>query len=89
MESAFAWSGGSLCSLSFVLRLLDPLVEPSSLSLDITVGHVYFVTLQHEQWQNKEPFPSISYYFHIPKIFLIFFPHTGKNRNRRKSNLLP
>ena len=51
MESAFAWSGGSLCSLSFVLRLLDPLVEPSSLSLDITVGHVYFVPLQHEQWQ--------------------------------------
>ena len=34
-------------------------------------------------------FPSISYYFHIPKNFLIFFPHTGKNRNRRKSNLLP
>ena len=34
-------------------------------------------------------FPSISYYFHIPKIFLNFFPHTGKNRNRRKSNLLP
>ena len=34
-------------------------------------------------------FPSISYYFHIPKMFLIFFPHTGKNRNRRKSNLLP
>ena len=34
-------------------------------------------------------FPSISYYFHIPKIFLDFFPHTGKNRNRRKSNLLP
>ena len=32
-------------------------------------------------------FPSISYYFHIPKIFLNFFPHTGKNRNRRKSNL--
>ena len=34
-------------------------------------------------------FPSISYCFHIPKIFLFFFPHTGKNRNRRKSNLLP
>ena len=34
-------------------------------------------------------FPSISYYFHIPKFFLIFFPHTGKNRNRWKSNLLP
>ena len=34
-------------------------------------------------------FPSISYYFHIPKNFLNFFPHTGKNRNRRKSNLLP
>ena len=34
-------------------------------------------------------FPSISYYFHIPKFFLNFFPHTGKNRNRRKSNLLP
>ena len=34
-------------------------------------------------------FPSISYYFHIPKSFLNFFPHTGKNRNRRKSNLLP
>ena len=37
----------------------------------------------------KTFFPSISYYFHIPKIFLNFFPHTGKNRNRRKSNLLP
>ena len=37
----------------------------------------------------KITFPSISYYFHIPKIFLNFFPHTGKNRNRRKSNLLP
>ena len=34
-------------------------------------------------------FPSISYYFHIPNFFLNFFPHTGKNRNRRKSNLLP
>ena len=34
-------------------------------------------------------FPSISHYFHIPKILLNFFPHTGKNRNRRKSNLLP
>ena len=34
-------------------------------------------------------FPSISYYFHIPKNFLNFFPHAGKNRNRRKSNLLP
>ena len=34
-------------------------------------------------------FPSISYYFHIPKHFLNFFPHTGKNTNRRKSNLLP
>ena len=38
---------------------------------------------------KKIYFPSISYYFHIPKIFLNFFPHTGKNRNRRKSNLLP
>ena len=38
---------------------------------------------------RKNVFPSISYYFHIPKIFLNFFPHTGKNRNRRKSNLLP
>ena len=40
-------------------------------------------------FQKKTFFPSISYYFHIPKLFLIFFPHTGKNRNRRKSNLLP
>ena len=31
--------------------------------------------------KKKIYFPSISYYFHIPKIFLIFFPHTGKNRN--------
>ena len=38
---------------------------------------------------NHCTFPSISYYFHIPKIFYNFFPHTGKNRNRRKSNLLP
>ena len=38
---------------------------------------------------KKKYFPSISYYFHIPKIFLNFFPHTGKNRTRRKSNLLP
>ena len=37
----------------------------------------------------KNHFPSISYYFHIPKNFLIFFPHTGKNRKRQKSNLLP
>ena len=34
-------------------------------------------------------FPSISYYFHIPKFFLNFFPHSGKNKSRRKSNLLP
>ena len=27
--------------------------------------------------------------FPYPKIFSHFFPHTGKNRNRRKSNLLP
>ena len=40
-------------------------------------------------FNGKCNFPSISYYFHIPKIFLNFFPHTGKNRNRRKSNLLP
>ena len=33
--------------------------------------------------------PSISYYFHIPKFFLNFFPHSGKNWNRRNSNLLP
>ena len=44
--------------------------------------------LKMEKWKKKS-FPSISYYFHIPKIFLNFFPHTGKNRNRRKSNLLP
>ena len=31
-------------------------------------------------------FPIISI---SQKIFSIFFPHTGKNRNRRKSNLLP
>ena len=30
-------------------------------------------------------FPIIS----ISQKFLNFFPHTGKNRNRRKSNLLP
>ena len=50
----------------------------------------------HEEFQfesiwncdSKWLFPSISYYFHIPKIFLNFFPHTGKNRNRQKSNLL-
>ena len=47
-------------------------------------GHLQFL------WSGLlEYFPSISYYFHIPKNFLIFFPHTGKNRNRRKSNLLP
>ena len=38
---------------------------------------------------KKGNFPSISYYFFIPKIFDYFFPHTRKNRNRRKSNLLP
>ena len=27
--------------------------------------------------------------FPYPKIFWFFFPHTRKNRNRRKSNLLP
>ena len=37
----------------------------------------------------KNHFPSISYYFHIPKFFLNFFPHTRKNRNKQKSNLLP
>ena len=44
-----------------------------------------------KNWVKKTliSFPSISYYFHIPKNFLNFFPHTGKNRNRRKSNLLP
>ena len=31
----------------------------------------------HLQFQNHY-FPSISYYFHMPKNFLIFFPHTGK-----------
>ena len=39
--------------------------------------------------KKQRNFPSISYYFHIPKKFLFFFPHTGKNRNRRRSNLLP
>ena len=29
-------------------------------------------------YELSKPFPSISYYFHIPKIFLNFFPHTGK-----------
>ena len=37
----------------------------------------------------KVTFPYISYYFHIPKIFDYFFFFFGKNRNRRKSNLLP
>ena len=31
-------------------------------------------------------FPIISI---SQKFFSFFFPHTGKNRNRRKSNLLP
>ena len=36
-------------------------------------------------------FPSISYYFHIPKNFIFwnFIVLIGKNRNRWKSNLLP
>ena len=51
--------------------------------------HHFFLDRVQVLNREKKTFPSISYYFHIPKIFLIFFPHTGKNRNRRKSNLLP
>ena len=36
-------------------------------------------TSEMAQTQNVH-FPSISYYFHIPKNFHNFFPHTGKNR---------
>ena len=50
-----------------------------------SVNQNIFVILEFQNFI----FPSISYYFHIPKIFLNFFPHTRKNRNRRKSNLLP
>ena len=52
----------------------------------------FFIFLEHQfrsPFVVKKHFPSVSYYFHIHKIFLNFFPHTGKNRNRRKSNLLP
>ena len=49
------------------------------------VIHVYgpFCTFPGNMQQQyidtyKDFFPSISYYFHIPKFFLIFFPHTGK-----------
>ena len=40
---------------------------------------------------EKSLFPSISYYFHTPNflIFWNFIVQIGKNRNRRKSNLLP
>ena len=62
--------------LHFGFRNFTPLEVPR---YDTTTLHKFKVLL----------FPSISYYFHIPKNFLNFFPHTGKNRNRRKSNLLP
>ena len=55
---------------------------PSSLPL-ITSSCKAVTTCLNSHWKNNFPdgkknFPSISYYFHIPKIFLIFFPHTGK-----------
>ena len=52
-------------------------------------GYMIFCFFLKSMYPGTWNFPSISYYFQIPKIFLNFFPHTGKNRNRRKSNLLP
>ena len=64
----------------------------SSTALETRVRPRFFDQVGHETMyasSGNKHFPSISYYFHIPKIFLNFFPHTGKNRNWRKSNLLP
>ena len=44
-----------------------------------------------KKWHDSK-FKLFSVYFLLfpyPKKFSHFFPHTGKNRNRRKSNLLP
>ena len=45
---------------------------------------------------NNNPIKVSTFFFRLfpiisisQKFFSIFFPHTGKNRNRRKSNLLP
>ena len=80
------------CLLMTLLTLLFLLENNFTVMTRISVR---FVTYQSDHYteqiveRRKYYFPSISYYFHIPKNFLIFFPHTGKNRNRRKSNLLP
>ena len=64
--------------------------ESSKGIIHILRKHLYSTKLTlNIKFLIKNIFPSISYYFHIPKIFLNFFPHTGKNRNRQKSNLLP
>ena len=71
--------------------------KPEELQVKV-LDDVVTVEAKHEEKKSEEnnksfvsrqfsryiSFPSISYYFHIPKIFLILFPHTGKNRNRRK-----
>ena len=47
---------------------------------------------KNEDYKRKEEVTPFSVYFLLfpyPKNFSLFFPHTGKNRNRRKSNLLP
>ena len=80
------------CLLMTLLTLLFLLENNFTVMTRISVR---FVTYQSDHYteqiveRRKYYFPFISYYFHIPKNFLIFFPHTGKNRNRRKSNLLP
>ena len=65
-------------------------IETKYIKLNTETQNFFLITFDFViHFKRKFFFPSISYYFHIPKLFLIFFPHNGKNRNRRKSNLLP
>ena len=72
--------------LSNHLRVLR--FEPVEIDFKIKTKRFKFFEKKYF-FLRKNTFPSISYYFHIPKFFDYFFPHTRKNRNRRKSNLLP
>ena len=82
----------SLDNLRFLLQLFQGNHCVKCLCYVYVMLNVMFKCYVWMFWfahQEDWTFPSISYYFHIPKIFLNFFPHTGKNRNRQKSNLLP
>ena len=66
--------------------------DPSCLLLCLHSTYFYFSqNITSLLWEVKM-FTSFSVYFLLfpyPKNFSKFFPHTGKNRNRLKSNLLP